>query len=188
MRNLLCQLNSRRAVTELWERRAADPAHGGFRAVVYARPDLRYLDDLDVVQLLARDDDELFTPYWDPSGGLNDRFAYGAPRAAAAYGRRLERALEYVSADGDGARPRLLHAERFLAWAMLREEPALALRTTAMRAMRVRSNGRVQEQDVCLPDCEAHGEVARICAVAGCETIAEFGRVWDRKALAVAAK
>ena len=91
-------------MTALWERRAdpatasaSDPSgrgRGYYRAVVYARPDLRYLDDLDVAQLLSRADDELYTPFWATWGGLNDRFAFGAPRPAAAFGRRLEHFAE----------------------------------------------------------------------------------------------
>ena len=47
----------------------------------------------------------------------------------------------------------LAKSETFLRWAV---PPDVALRDTAMRAVRVRANGEVDPQDECLGECELH--------------------------------
>lgn len=126
-RNLVHQLHSLQRATRLAE---------GFQPdiVIFARPDLLYHDSAaDPLDLLARAHRSfVLVPDWSQWFGHNDRFALvkGA-EGVAAYGRRAERMGEYC------ARGKRLHSERFLKYALGGQR----VRTTHMRASRVRANG-----------------------------------------------
>ena len=62
-----------------------------YKWVIYSRPDLIYVSPIDISTLCQLKPNQLLTPDWGCwLGGLNDRFAAGSPRAAAAFGLRLE--------------------------------------------------------------------------------------------------
>lgn len=107
-------------------------------AVVFCRPDLRYLDSFGpwLESALADRQDTVYVPGWQHWGGFNDRFAVCSGHAAAqAWGKRVEAALPYVK-----TRRRALHGERLLAWRLKRS--AVRIRQMNVRAVRVRVGGR----------------------------------------------
>jgi hypothetical protein len=133
--NLLLQLQSLLAVTEMLMDEAPD-------VVVFARPDLLYHDPLPLAQLrqvLARPD-EVVLPWWESWGGWNDRFAIAGARAYRAYGGRLLLADHFC---GHTRQP--LHSETFLRYALA--FAGVPVRTTGMRASRVRVDGRIEQED-----------------------------------------
>lgn len=126
-RNLVHQLHSLRRATLLAEPFQPD-------IVIFARPDLLYHDSMaEHLDFLARAHRSfVLLPDWSQWFGHNDRFALAKGEAAiAAYGRRAERMGEYC------ARPKRLHAERFLKFALGDQR----VRPVHLRASRVRSNG-----------------------------------------------
>jgi hypothetical protein len=135
-RNLLRQLKSLQLVTALWTPNAAM-----YRAVAYVRPDLLFSTPLDVVAMIGAREGELYAPYWHRHLGENDRFAFGAPCAAAVWGNRLVEAKAYAM------RHRLV-SEPFLAWVLAKHN--LHVRLTSTVAMRMRTGGRIHSLDACL--------------------------------------
>lgn len=137
VRNLLHQLHSLRQVTKAVSGWGAD-------VVVFIRPDLLYHQPLGATAIAwaSRDDRYCRIPDWQWWGGYNDRFAVCGARAASAYGRRAELAVEFSLRTG-----RPLHAERLLRYAL--RQGGAAVRLTRMRASRVRMSGRVVEEDFC---------------------------------------
>lgn len=131
--NLVHQLHSLHRATLLAQAFRPD-------IVIFARPDLHYLDPvLPWLADLAQDPVPLaMVPDWAQWGGLNDRFALvrGAD-AIAAYGHRVGVMLDYC-ADG-----RMLHSEQLLKHALTDQ----AVRMIPWRASRVRSDGRVVIED-----------------------------------------
>ncbi|KAG5188241.1 hypothetical protein JKP88DRAFT_305179 [Tribonema minus] len=61
-----------------------------YAGVVLLRPDVLYLNDLDIVQLGELPENTTFIPSFQSYGGYNDRFAYGRPSAMRAYCNRLD--------------------------------------------------------------------------------------------------
>jgi hypothetical protein len=135
VRNLLHQLHSLRRVTRVVEAWGPD-------VVVFVRPDLLYHQPLSGAAIASASRDALYCriPDWQWWGGYNDRFAVCGRRAASAYGRRAELAIEFSLRTG-----RPLHAERLLRYALRRQRAAVRL--TRMRASRVRMNGRIVDED-----------------------------------------
>ena len=149
--NLLRQLNSLRHVTALWSgRMGADGAPvapaaaitAAYDAVAYLRPDLLYIDELDVDRLLALQQDAVLTPSWQTWHGMNDRFAFAPPLMAARFGNRLALVKRFV-ADNP------MHSEKFTRFAMVDVHKA-SLELTHMRGLRMRANGEIAENDRCL--------------------------------------
>jgi hypothetical protein len=98
---LLRQLYSLDRVTQMWDIQTMDSYYG----VVYLRPDLMFQVPLPlstIVELrqtlMANDDIIIYTPGFDATGGLNDRFAIGHPAAMRAYGRRMRDIEDYYRA------------------------------------------------------------------------------------------
>eukprot|EP00304_Pavlova_gyrans_P011208 CAMPEP_0206046806 /NCGR_PEP_ID=MMETSP1466-20131121/19585_1 /ASSEMBLY_ACC=CAM_ASM_001126 /TAXON_ID=44452 /ORGANISM="Pavlova gyrans, Strain CCMP608" /LENGTH=526 /DNA_ID=CAMNT_0053421795 /DNA_START=153 /DNA_END=1733 /DNA_ORIENTATION=+ len=133
-RNWLAQLYSLLRVTVLWLPRA-----NKLSGVVFVRPDLRPLDSLDTVALASAAPNEIFIPWWHSWRGANDRFAFGQPRAAAAYGLRM---LLLMSFTTEG----LAHSEEFNKFALNRS--GVNIRYTSGRAQRVRATGATEKRDI----------------------------------------
>ena len=145
--NLLRQLNSLRQVTRLWSGRiGADDRKAAlataYDVVGYLRPDLLYLDDLDVDRLFALHERAVLTPSWQTWHGMNDRFAFAPPLMAARFGNRLGLVQRFVA-------DRPMHSETFARFAMVGVHNA-SLELTHMRGLRVRANGEIAENDRCL--------------------------------------
>lgn len=87
-RNLINQYRSQMKVHELIQ-----ASEGGqVDAILFARPDLEYLDPLpadEALGLIQAGTFDILTPIWHRWGGLNDRIALCCPRAAKAYASRL---------------------------------------------------------------------------------------------------
>lgn len=132
-RNLLCQLNSLARVTQLWLPRS-DLLH----AVVYLRPDLRALQPIDVVALAGVRHNEIYLPYWACWRGLNDRFAFGRPAAAATYGQRIRAVERYTQKQP-------LHSEQLLRFALA--DAGVSHAFTSGQSVRVRATGIVEGKD-----------------------------------------
>jgi hypothetical protein len=139
LRNLCHQL---RSLDRLWSLLAA------FRpvpedVVLLLRPDLLYLDRLDVEQdlgALRRGHADLVVPGWQSWGGLNDRFAFANPHAARIYATRYRLIEDGCIACGT------LHAESFLAFTTALH--GLRVARTALRAVRLRANGDIAGNDL----------------------------------------
>ena len=165
--NLLRQLNSLRHVTALWSgRMGADGAplapaaavSAAYDAVAYLRPDLLYVDELDVDRLLALKRDAVLTPSWQTWHGMNDRFAFAPPLMAARFGNRIALVKRFVA-------DRPMHSETFARYAMVHVHKA-SLELTHMRGLRMRANGEIAENDRCLEvEC---GPGKKRCA-SGCQ-------------------
>ena len=103
---------------------------------LFVRPDLEYLDPIDVATLrhqILVEGVDLITPEWGTFGGLNDRFAFCSRRGAALYASRLPQVDSFCRTYG------WLQAESLLKVEAERE--GLSLATTPLRALRVRANG-----------------------------------------------
>ena len=130
MINLLCQLYS---LSQLWNLAQIFPERHD--VYIFLRPDMEYLDRLDVDQLLEqiRGGADLVTASWGQWGGLNDRFAFCSPRGAEIYARRIGVVERFCEENGH------LNAEELLK--SVAEWNRLALGYTSLRAFRVRANG-----------------------------------------------
>lgn len=138
-RNLMRQLASLKRVSHLWR-----TSGHTYRAVIYARPDLRFLDPIDAGQVLSIKPRTLLVPYWHRWSGLNDRVIVAAPDAAAFVGDRLAHAPRYAART-------FLRAEAFLAFVARTHN--LHVEDLALRAQRVRADGAVASNDRCLQYC-----------------------------------
>jgi hypothetical protein len=133
--NMLLQLQSLLAVTELAAATAPD-------VMVFARPDLLYHEAVQPwqVEYVRQHPDALLLPDWESWGGFNDRFAIAGARAFRAYGGRLLLADHFCGSTGQA-----MHAETFLRYALA--FAGVSVRTIAMRANRIRVDGRIEAED-----------------------------------------
>lgn len=129
-RNLLQQLHSLRRLRQMLER-----AGGDFDFYALLRPDLEYIDRLDVQQLapLLADGADMLTPDWHQWDGLNDRFAFCNRKGADAFLGRWRLVEAFCRTHG------YIHSEGLLAYAA--KEADLRVVTTGLRAVRVRATG-----------------------------------------------
>lgn len=134
LRNLLLQLHSLERLTLQFD---ADPPD----LVVFVRPDLTLHDSLagDLREVLTRPVDTVRLPSWQWNGGYNDRFALCRRDALAVYGHRIRQVARFLDTRGGP-----LHAERLLRFAL--DAACLRVETTAVRASRVRVDGRMQPE------------------------------------------
>jgi hypothetical protein len=117
--------------------------------VLLLRPDLVYLDTISPVRdlggLMAGQAD-LIVPGWQSWGGLNDRFAFAAPRAARLYATRCRLIADGCLAAG------MLHAETFLAFTIATH--GLRVARTGLRGLRLRANGDFARNDLIMLEQE----------------------------------
>lgn len=138
VRNLCFQL---RSLAVLWDLILAGEEEAPW--VLFLRPDLRYLDALDIpelARLMLREGADLAIPDWHGWGGLNDRFALASPRGAAVYARRGDFIAAHMQAHGG------LHAETLLAHAVTRA--GLRITPLPARALRIRAGGWAEPRDL----------------------------------------
>jgi hypothetical protein len=130
IKNLMHQLHSLERVGDLARKWSAD-------VYVFVRPDLCYLDPLDLFlkQAIACRQPTVLYPNWQHHGGLNDRFAIVAGTTAArAYsqrGRLLHECYEIFEKNFNG--------ERLLGYAILKA--GCLTQPIYVRAQRVRFDG-----------------------------------------------
>mmetsp|Transcript_67534 Transcript_67534/g.152834 ORF Transcript_67534/g.152834 Transcript_67534/m.152834 type:complete len:207 (+) Transcript_67534:594-1214(+) len=171
-RNVFRQLNSLMEVTKLWDAYSRELQGGAaldeeyYRAVVYLRPDLRYIGCLEAPKLLALGNEHFMTPSWSTWGGCNDRMAAGGARVMRAFGTRLNLVggylfeLEVTSlalnrrADQPRQKARSpgdkyhhgVHPESFLRWVMLKHHGFKRVKFD-LRGLRVRASGAIDRRD-----------------------------------------
>jgi hypothetical protein len=135
VRNHLHQLASLRRA---WRLAADLPA--GFDYFLFVRPDLRYLDEIHLADLIARfhGDNNISLPAWHSFGGFNDRFALATPGAARHYAGRLDLVAKYCANAP-------LHPESLLAYALGKGECKIG--QLPARAFRVRAHGALNPDD-----------------------------------------
>lgn len=136
-RNVLHQYRSLKLVMRLIERYEGDAVDG----VVFARPDLYYLDRLpvaDVLSIIQKEQFDLLTPTWHRWGGLNDRLAFCSWRAAKVYASRYDLISEIVLLNQP------MNSESILNYTV--QKYGLRNGDFSMRAARVRSGGRVRKE------------------------------------------
>jgi hypothetical protein len=137
-RNLCFQL---RSLAALWEMLAEVVTEQDW--VAFLRPDLLYIDPLDLVGVAGRmtaEGADIAVPAWQAWGGLNDRFALTNARGAEIYATRLRRIAEAIASVG------ALHAETLLAYAVATER--LRVLRLPARAIRIRANGQPAPADL----------------------------------------
>lgn len=129
LRNILRQLISLQRVTQRVQQQSA------IDMVVFLRADMLYHDQFPFAQWVSTvRADTVMVPYWQWSGGLNDRFAICGKEAFGCYGERIENAVRYCE-----IKSKPLHSERLLMFTL--SASSLQLAVTSMRATRVRSDG-----------------------------------------------
>jgi hypothetical protein len=104
--NLLRQLNSLKEVSKLW-------INSGIKydAIISLRPDLRYLDKLDINTIYnsMKYKHILHTPIWQRYYGLNDRFAVGNPHSISIYSSRIDYCKNFFNNINGNSELLLLH-------------------------------------------------------------------------------
>lgn len=111
-----------------------------FDYYLFLRPDLSYLDKLNIRDLAWRmpNENSILLPTWHSWWGLNDRFALARPAAAERYALKLNGVREFCSFWP-------LHAESLTAWAL--SQGGCSVGELPIRAKRVRANSIVLDED-----------------------------------------
>jgi hypothetical protein len=140
LRNLLHQLHSLSVVTTVALANCAD-------IVLFCRPDLSYHDNLShpLKRAMLASEPTVFLPYWQPCGGLNDRFAICVGKEAiAAYGHRIRLAQDFCATTFEP-----LHSELLLSYGL--SQAGVSIRRIGSRASRVRLDGTQKYEDFSRP-------------------------------------
>eukprot|EP00892_Ulva_mutabilis_P012524 jgi/Ulvmu1/9644/UM054_0076.1 len=149
VRNLLAQLNSVYEAGRLWEAHYADRL---YKAVIFARPDVKFTCPFPATLLDNLQEDSIYAPDFALWDGINDRFALLAPAAATVWKRRRFFNLHEC-------RNRPIHAEMFAS--AFANATGLTYRPIQRFGfVRVRGNGVAAELDVDYPKLCAsrHGD------------------------------
>tara|TARA_B100000902_G_scaffold226247_1_gene214793 strand:+ start:10334 stop:11302 length:969 start_codon:yes stop_codon:yes gene_type:complete len=135
LKNLLCQLNSLRIISEIAIKRQDD-------AYLFLRPDLLYVDKLDIEVIKTCEQFPIhnnikkagivFTPPWAKNGGLNDRIACCSFESAKLYGLRFNNSQKY-------SQKKTLHSETYLDSTLY----YVKRQRFFIRALRIRANGNI---------------------------------------------
>jgi len=136
VRNALHQLAS---LSRAWTL-SMDFFHGEVDYFLFVRPDLMYLDEIKITDIIAgfQGSGNIALPAWHSWGGFNDRFALADATAARHYAERLTLVPEYCA-----TRP--FHSEIFLAHAL--EKGQCSVCKLPVRATRVRAHGAINQED-----------------------------------------
>jgi hypothetical protein len=131
--NHIRALWSLKQVTTLWIQSGIS-----YDAVLYVRPDCRYLRPLQPSWLYSLKKYTIMLPDFHLHENCNDRFAIGVPDVMRHYGMRFDGALEYSK--------RLpLHSERYLSFILSRN--AITIEHIPFRFWRMRANGETCPAD-----------------------------------------
>lgn len=134
----LRQIYSLLNVTSRFEKRK-DEFHGA----IYLRPDVRFLDALNVSLLcsvLINKGSFVALPSWHSFDGANDRFAFGKTDNMISYGQRGNEVKHYVH-----SKNRPPHAERYLLHYL--QSKNISILPISLRFQRIRANGKVDFRD-----------------------------------------
>ncbi len=135
VRNALHQLASLRRAWKI----CTELLHLRFDHYLFVRPDLIYLDEIRLADLVAgfRGEGNIALPAWHSHGGFNDRIAFADAVAARHYAERIDLVPAYCA-------DRHLHPETFLAHAL--ERGACKVGALPVRAKRVRAQRAIVEE------------------------------------------
>ena len=131
-KNLINQYRSQLRVMQLIQESEGETVD----AILFARPDLEYLDPLpahETLPLIQSGKFDILTPTWHRWGGLNDRISLCNPRAALVYSGRLALLDEIMGLDEP------MNAERILQYTVQKNN--LKNGDLPIRAVRVRYTG-----------------------------------------------
>lgn len=141
--NNVSTMNELTALTSL--KRAAELASSdlvAFDGLVVLRPDLLYIDKLDVSLLIdSVRTKSVVIPNWQWYEGCNDRFSYGAWTPMLKIAQRVDQ-IEAFCLERNGP----FHAEEFMLWNIMKNH--IKMNTTTQRGLRVRPGGNVFILDV----------------------------------------
>lgn len=143
LRNLVHQLHSLNRVTGAALADGAD-------VVIFARPDLKYHDNLATplsaaLRAAAGGKTGVWLPRWQAWFGRNDRFAICVGEAAiTAYGTRVTRMHDFCAKG-----PQPMHAEAFLDFVLT--DAGIPIHPIGQRASRVRAGGQLAEEEFLHP-------------------------------------
>ena len=132
--NFIKQLISLYEVTTLWE-----PIKHEYDSVIYIRPDTVISRPLEINLIKKYEENTIYLPKFHPSGGYNDRFAFGPPDVMLIYGKRFESGLNYSLSY-------LFHAETFLKHIL--ENNKIDIKYTNMIVCRRRGNKELNKSDI----------------------------------------
>lgn len=135
-KNAIRQLYSVKRVTELWENDTE------YDLYLYIRPDLLYVNKLDISLILKNIDNEnlLFTPIWDqnsPGLGLNDRIYFGKKNVMLKIAKRIDLIPKLYES-------KMYNAEKFMKAVV--DYYNINTVFIELRGERIRSNGLNQEE------------------------------------------
>lgn len=131
MRNMLLQWHSIHRVWNLFQEFSQTTGQQ-YRVVVFLRPDMEYLNNLELDDKQF-DDHTIFTPQYSNWGGCNDRFAMGSPAVMAIYANRTSSLDAYL------ATGRPLHSEKYLLYHLTVH--GLKIGDAKIVCRRIRTNG-----------------------------------------------
>lgn len=144
-RNLINQYRSQLRVMQLIQESEGEAVD----AILFARPDLEYLDPLpahEILPLIQTRKFDILTPTWHRWGGLNDRISLCNPRAAMVYASRLALLDEIIELNEP------MNAERILRHTVQRNN--LTNGDLPIRAVRVRYTGYTVDEGFKLTTAE----------------------------------
>ena len=121
--NLLRQLNSLKIVTSMHSSKK-------YLLYLYLRPDLKYLNKLDINIIKNYSPNEFYTPSWGKFGGLNHRMGLGDKQTMSKFGNRIRHSESF-------AKIKKLHSETFLKNIMT----GCIIKDIKMKGNRIRANG-----------------------------------------------
>lgn len=129
--NLLRQLNSLHQVNKL-----VNSSGNVYDCFLYLRPDLKYVENVDIKivnNIVSNRDKKLvFTPDWQRSKGINDRFFIATESASNIIATRFNDAKDY-------AKHHKLHSETFLEYIIKKYN--IKNKFMSQKAIRIRANG-----------------------------------------------
>jgi hypothetical protein len=134
LNNHIRALWSLKQVTTLWVQSGTQ-----YDAVLYVRPDCRYVRPLQLAWLYSLKNYTIMIPDFHLHENCNDRFAIGPPEVMRHYGTRFDGALEFSK--------RLpLHSEHYLAFILSKN--TITIQHIPFRFRRVRANGETCPADI----------------------------------------
>jgi hypothetical protein len=135
--NCMRQLYSVRQVTNMWKK-----SGNTYDYYIYLRPDLMYINKLDVKQILnhIKSNNTLLTPHWQKHGGLNDRIYMGTGKVISLFGCRFDELIRMME-----KRKRPYNPEHYMKY--IADKYNIKTINSSLKGVRVRTNGqRVTEK------------------------------------------
>ena len=127
-------------------KKAFDIVDSDTDTVIFARPDVKFLNELEVKNVVGKTD--LFLADFAENRGVNDRFAVGTYNLAKIYCNREKSILDWISGKDflDTKNKIILNTEIFLKEYLERHQ--IYPKETYMRFRRIRASGNVSYSDV----------------------------------------